>query len=216
MDTRESAFMGTITAGVTHEMKNVLAIVKESAGLMEDLLSLTNESEFSHKEKFFRVLGNIGQQVARGVELSTRLNRFAHSADSPSAQLDLNETVQDVVFLSQRFARVKGAAINAELYERPLLQVSNSLKLQMALFGSLMLLVDLAGSGAKITLRPEVLGTGEFAVNFLVEGKDLPSDEWLKDPILSSRWEELEKLAQTMCAQIHPFRRPAWFTFVLR
>jgi signal transduction histidine kinase len=216
MDIRESAFMGKITAGITHEMKNVLAIIKESAGLMEDLLSLTNESQFSHKEKFVRVLSNLGQQVARGVELSSRLNKFAHSSDSTSAQLDLNDIVQDVVFLSQRFARLKGVTVSAKPYEGPLMMVSYSLKLQMALFSCLMLIMDLSGSGTKIALRPELLGSGDLVVNFAVEGKDRPSDDWLTDPILSSRWEELEKMALALCAQIQLHQGPVWFTFALR
>lgn len=216
MDTKESAFMGKITAGITHEMKNVLAIIKESAGLMEDLLSVTSESEYPHKEKFARMLGNIGQQVARGVDLSSRLNKFAHSSYSTSAQLDLNEIVHDVVFLSQRFARLKGVTITATPYKSPLIMMSYSLKLQMALFGCLTFLMDLAGSGTKISLKPEVLGTGEYAVHFLVEGKDAPPDEWVSDPLLNSRWEELERTAQTMCAQIKTRQVPAWLTFVVR
>jgi len=40
----EIAFFGRITAGVTHELKNVLAIVNESSGLMQDLLALSKEA----------------------------------------------------------------------------------------------------------------------------------------------------------------------------
>ena len=35
---REAAFIGKITASATHEIRNVLAIVKESAGLIDDLM----------------------------------------------------------------------------------------------------------------------------------------------------------------------------------
>ena len=34
----ETAVMGRIVAGLTHEMNNVLTIVQENAGLTEDLL----------------------------------------------------------------------------------------------------------------------------------------------------------------------------------
>ena len=40
---KELEFFGKITAGITHEMKNVLAIIKKSAGLMEDIMSLSAE-----------------------------------------------------------------------------------------------------------------------------------------------------------------------------
>ncbi len=48
-DLSETAFMGKITAAITHEMKNVLAIIKESAGLMEDLLSVAKDDSFQHE-----------------------------------------------------------------------------------------------------------------------------------------------------------------------
>lgn len=34
----EIRFMGRITAGITHEMRNVLAVIRESAGLIQDLM----------------------------------------------------------------------------------------------------------------------------------------------------------------------------------
>ncbi len=79
MNQRETAFMGRVTAGVTHELKNVLAIIKESAGLIEDILALNKDLAGPHQEKVVRVLSNIRQQVDRGVDLSSRLNAFAHS-----------------------------------------------------------------------------------------------------------------------------------------
>ena len=57
-DLREVAFLGRITAAFTHEMKNVLAIIKESAGLMEDLLALSQEAAFPHRDRFARCLSD--------------------------------------------------------------------------------------------------------------------------------------------------------------
>ena len=91
MDSREVAFFGRITAAFTHEMKNVLAIIKESAGLMEDLLALSQNAAFPHQERFVRSLATIEAQAKRGIELSNRLNRFAHSPDEAFATVDLNE-----------------------------------------------------------------------------------------------------------------------------
>ena len=39
MREQETAFIGKITAGVTHEFMNVLSTIKEASGLMEDLLA---------------------------------------------------------------------------------------------------------------------------------------------------------------------------------
>jgi len=50
-ESRKAAFMGRITASATHDMKNVLAIIKESAGLMEDLIALHKDLPAPLQEK---------------------------------------------------------------------------------------------------------------------------------------------------------------------
>jgi len=67
---REVEFFGKITAGVTHEMKNVLAIIKEISGLMEDILAVTGEDAFPNKAKFQNALSRILDQVRRGVNIT--------------------------------------------------------------------------------------------------------------------------------------------------
>jgi C4-dicarboxylate-specific signal transduction histidine kinase len=136
-DLREVAFLGRIAAAFTHEMKNVLAIIKESGGLMEDLLFLSQEAPFPYKDRFVRCLATIQAQTKRGVELSNRLNRLAHSPDEEVATVDLNEILEQVVFLSERFARLKGVTLSLNLHEEALNVVVSPMRLQMAVFSCL-------------------------------------------------------------------------------
>ena len=137
MDPREVAFFGRITAAFTHEMKNVLAIIKESAGLMEDLLALSHNAAFPHQERFVRSLATIEAQAKRGIELSNRLNRFAHSPDEAFATVDLNEMLEQVVFLSERFARLKRVTLSLNPCAHPLPVITSPVGLQMTVFGFL-------------------------------------------------------------------------------
>ncbi len=152
MDVRELAFMARITAGFTHEMKNVLAIVKESAGLMEDLLALSQEASFPHRDRFLRSLGRIGEQVNRGVELSTRLNRFAHSSDVPVATVDAGEMLDQVVILAQRFARLRNVTLRIDSKEEGATLTGSSLRLQMAIFMAMECCWSLMPAGAELLL----------------------------------------------------------------
>jgi hypothetical protein len=74
------------------------------------------------------------EQVARGVELSTRMNRFAHSPDHSVALVDLNETVDQVTLLAERFARVKGVSLRAETAEKPVVILSCPVKVLLSAF----------------------------------------------------------------------------------
>lgn len=133
-DLREVAFLGRITAAFTHEMNNVLAVIKESAGLMEDLLSFSQENAFPHRERFVRCLTGIQAQTKRGVELSARLNRLAHSPDEETADIDLNDAMEQVIVLSGRFARLKGVSLELHPCGEALRVVLSPLRLQMAVF----------------------------------------------------------------------------------
>ena len=80
MSEKEIAFIGKITAGVTHEINNALASIKEISGLMEDLISMSSTDSFPHQEKFLKVLPKIREQVQRSVKLTTQLNNcFSNS-----------------------------------------------------------------------------------------------------------------------------------------
>jgi hypothetical protein len=81
---RNAAFVAEVTAGTTHEIRNVLAIVKESAGLIGDLIYAFNRRGSLDQDKLTRSLGRIDAQVARGTELLSNLSRFAHSLDHGS------------------------------------------------------------------------------------------------------------------------------------
>lgn len=151
-DLREVAFLGRITAAFTHEMKNVLAIIKESAGLMEDLFFLGQEVPFPHRDRLIRCLTTIQAQTKRGVELSGRLNRFAHSPDEAVATVDLNAMLEQIVLLSERFARLKGIALSLNPHEAALNVLVSPMGLQMVLFECLERCWESMGPGGNVNV----------------------------------------------------------------
>jgi len=146
--------MGRITAGVTHEIKNVLAIIKESAGLMEDLIEISKDQAPPPREKFLRTLTRITEQVRRGVDLAANLNEFAHTSDDRVALVDLNLAVAQAALLSQRFARLKGMTVNAETCQNTVQISTDPLAFQMLLFHAVELIMGLVDVGSVITLKP--------------------------------------------------------------
>jgi C4-dicarboxylate-specific signal transduction histidine kinase len=158
VDTREAAFIGRITAGITHEMKNVLAIIRESAGLMEDLLSMTGDTGFPHRERFVRAMGTIQAQVERGIDLSTRLNRLAHSPDAPLAVIDLNQTVSQMALLAERFARLRGVRLTAAPHPEAIRVSTSPVRVQMALLAGLESMWNSMAGGGGLTLCVSRIG----------------------------------------------------------
>lgn len=107
----EITFFGKITASATHELQNVLAIIQESAGLMEDVLTFSTAESESLRENLETSLAVVKRQLTRGIDLTTRLNRFAHSPDQPLDRIDLYEITEQMTVLSHRFAASKNVTL---------------------------------------------------------------------------------------------------------
>ena len=150
---KAAAFFGKITAGVTHEIKNVLAIIKESSGLMQDILSMAGEVPIPHRDKFDRALSTIEDQSDRGGDLISQLNKFAHSADQPVAKIDLYELTKQVVSLSRRFARLKEVSLTICPPEQSLTIETRPVQLQMVIFACIECCLSHMPPGGQIRIR---------------------------------------------------------------
>ncbi len=206
-DLSETAFMGKITAGITHEMKNVLAIIRESAGLMEDLLGLAKEDSFPAREKFLKILSKIGDQVTRGVNLSNALNQFAHGPDQPLATVDMNRLIDQLVFLCQRFALSKRLTLKYVAHDQPLVFRCEVLKVQMTIFRGIDLLLNVADPGAILTIRPTNRGDDKVAVEFSYEGNGIELRN-IPETAKESLWDPLVACAESLNAKVEAGSTP--------
>ena len=193
---KELEFFGKITAGITHEMKNVLAIIKESAGLIEDILSLSSEASIPHQDKIQTSLTKIKTQIERGVELTNRLNRFAHSSDETPAKIDLHETTEQLIALSLRFARLKNVVLKTdppEKSDQPMPLVTHPVQLQMALFFCIQCCLDVMPSGGEITISLEKKGA-KIAIHHTCKDDRAEKIERVGMMTSSANWLELKEI----------------------
>ncbi|MGB6064370.1 MAG: hypothetical protein WBG50_06155 [Desulfomonilaceae bacterium] len=211
-DLKEAVFMGKVTAGVTHDLKNVLAIIRESAGLMQDLLALSSNEPFSLRGKFSETLSRIDSQSSRGADLVDGLNKFAHLTDHTTATLDLNEVSGQAVLLSQRFARLRGITLSVGFQDRPVTIISDPLKIQMLLFECIHALLNIVGAGATISLRTFQRGKGEVSVELSSSGNDGMLKPGALDLASLPEWTVLQEGARNLKGRIEPGRPPVWLS----
>ena len=101
---------GKICAAVSHDLKNVLAIVNESAGLVDDLALRAAKGIDIPPDRLNASTARILKQVKRGDAVLKNLNRFAHSTDAPLAQVNVAEMVCLMVDLAGRQIAMKELA----------------------------------------------------------------------------------------------------------
>jgi hypothetical protein len=112
---QEIALAGRITADLTHEMKNVLAILRESVGLMRDVLNLAGDARFPRMEKFETALSMCEKHLPRGLDVTNRLNRFAHCSDEAVDEADMAAMVGLAAELMARRASLEKLTVKADL-----------------------------------------------------------------------------------------------------
>ena len=180
----EMAFLGKIAASMTHEIKNTFAIILESSGLLSDIITLSQEGSFPHKEKFQRVLGNINQQINRGVDITTRLNQFAHSMDEPLAKVNVPALLEQVILLMRRLAKRRGIELKA-VSEGDLSLMSDPFRLLLVLGSVIDRLADSLESGGEIVLRSQEAPPGA-AIFLDIQGTKKPGWEEAMANLFSS------------------------------
>jgi signal transduction histidine kinase len=154
------AFFGTITASLSHEINNVVAIINELSGLFDDLLAGAAAGRPIDDGRLATLSLKIGTQVKKGEEIIKRLNRFAHSVDDPVKSFDLRELLNEINALAQRFAFLRGVRLETDFPAESITLKSDPFGLQQAVFACIKRALADSRKNDTVTLSFEKNGTG--------------------------------------------------------
>lgn len=107
VDTLGLYYFGCMTASISHEIKNALAIINENAGLIGDLIALAERGRPLDPDRLKTISENIRRRVHHADDITRRLNRFAHSTNGKVANASVREIVESTVALAHRIAAMK-------------------------------------------------------------------------------------------------------------
>ena len=106
-------FFGHVSASVSHELKNVLAVMNEQAGLLGDLACMAAKGMPLDPERLAAAADCLLRQVRRGDALLSHFNRFAHTPDTPERPISLAQAAALAVALGERQAGMRQTALAA-------------------------------------------------------------------------------------------------------
>ncbi len=169
MEQHEIAMLGSVLAALTHDLRNVLGAVGESADLCRDLLTSAGTSGPVQGERLAPPLARVLRQVERGSGMVGSLNTLAHLMDEPCPRVAADVVLDQVAFLMGRTARLRevelvaapaGSEIDLEL-EVP--------RLILALCAGVRFCLTGAPAGTRLTVAAGRLG-GDVRFEIAVEG----------------------------------------------
>jgi C4-dicarboxylate-specific signal transduction histidine kinase len=161
-------FIGKILAGFTHEIKNHLAIVKESAGLIGDMIQLGKSTQ-NDSGQYLEIVRSIEEQIEKSTMHFTYLNRFSHRMDTPLSTFSVNDSIEELAALLQRFANQKRITIEKDLQKDLTPVHSNPSMLQFLVFTFLEEMLAELDKNSRISIKTEIADNA-VAIRITPEG----------------------------------------------
>lgn len=145
-------FFGQVSASISHEIKNVLAIINENAGLLEDFSLMAEQGIPLDPTRLRPLSGKIKKQVQRANEIVKHMNQLAHSSDRPAQETDLGETFVLMCALAERIATMQGVSLQPIIPKPPIKVVTTPFRLNHLIWRCLEYAIQKAGKGRTIDL----------------------------------------------------------------
>ena len=153
-------FFGKMSATISHEINNALAIINENAGLLQDFTLMADKGMPLDPKRLNTLAGKVMQQIRRAEGIVRNMNRFAHSIDESSKSVNLGDIVEFVATLSRRFASMRGVTVEPKPAESPVMIMTSPFFLENLIWLCLDFAMDAAGDGNTIDIVTEKTENG--------------------------------------------------------
>lgn len=193
------AFFGRIGADVSHDMRNVLSVIGEYAGLLDDLLARTKSAKKLDLEKVKNLAAKVTRQVNKGTDVMQRFSSFAHATDEQTTSFDLTALTANIAALAQRRVKMGGCRLEAELPDDAIPVRTSAFSAQYAVFSAIELILERVEKGELIKLN--LIAEGPTAVISISGSASASAGDQLSGETsqLSAVMEELNGTIEASC-----------------
>jgi signal transduction histidine kinase len=104
-------FFGRMSASISHDLKNTLSIMNESAGLLEDLAAMAEKGRPLDTQRIKALGATIKRQIQRTDGIVRNMNRFSHSVDDPFKEIGLTVSLELLLTICRRLIDARGIKV---------------------------------------------------------------------------------------------------------
>ena len=184
------AVLGKLAAGIAHEVNNPLAVIKEKAGWMGDLLKMEGMGKSENLVKYEAAIAKIDQHVERAKKVTHRLLGFARRMEPVHEMVDINKTIDETIDFLENDARYKNIDIQVDYFEKLPRTKTDSAQLQQVFLNILNNALDAIQKDGEITIKTTYNSKDEeIAIAFKDNGPGIPREEIKKifDPFFTTK-----------------------------
>jgi len=203
-------FIGKILAGFTHESKNYLAIIKESAGLIDDMIKLGKSGEAASSQ-FLEITHSIEEQIEKSTGLFKYLNRFSHRMDTRLSAFNCNEALEELMALINRFANQKRIELAKDFQQDMPLIYGNPSLIQFLVFSFLEETIKTLDKNSRIIIKTGT-ANGSIIIKIITDGNLIEAEREKED----FPYETYNAVLKHLEGKITPESGVKTFTFPLK
>jgi len=182
--------IGRLAAGVAHEVNNPLAIINEKAGLMNDLIELSED--FDKKSKFIDLTNAILNSVDRCRKITHRLLGFSKRIDVKIEPININHIINEVLDFLEKDILYRKIDINYVLSDDLISIESDHGQIQQVLLNLLTNAFAAVEEFGEVEIETQNIDNGGIQVRISDNGCGIPQDviENIFDPFFSTKKEK--------------------------
>lgn len=177
IETGKMASIGELAAGIAHEINNPVAIMVEEAGWIGDLLEEEEFAGSGNLPELKRALTQINTQGRRCKEITHKLLSFARKTDTIAKDVQVNDTISEIVNLSSQMAKYNKVIIETELQkDLPYITISPSEMQQVLLnlINNALDAMEKTGGRIKISTKISEIEPGHIVIVVEDNGPGIP------------------------------------------
>jgi signal transduction histidine kinase len=185
--TNKMAAIGRLAAGVAHEINNPLSIITQNAGLLMDLITLSEE--LPSREKLTHLVNAVRNAAERCGGITHRLLGFARHMEVQWETIDLDLLLREVLDFLGKEASYRDIHIDFKYPEAPPPVVSDRGQLQQVFLNIINNAFAAVEDGGRIEIGIEQVGDDTVAVTILDDGVGIPEEHLghIFDPFFTTK-----------------------------
>lgn len=181
------ASIGRLAAGVAHEINNPLAIINQKAGLVHDFMEFSDY--FANKEDMAKAVDGIQSSVKRCKAITHRLLGFARQTDVFIEEIDVNNTIREVVEFLAKEATYNQIKIDFNLCQDVKGIMSSRGPLQQIFLNIINNAIDAIGHGGTIMLSSKQINEQIIQLTIVDDGPGMHPEvlEHIFEPFFTTK-----------------------------
>jgi len=153
MQSSKMAALGKLAAGVAHELNNPLAMIKESAGWLKDLLEEEEPDKIANFKEIEKTVNKIDLHVERAKSVTHRMLGFGRRFEPVQEEVDMNRVAEQTLSFLENEALHRNIVIEKDFPENLPSIRSDSTQIQQVILNITDNAIDAVGKNGTVRMK---------------------------------------------------------------